>query len=79
MEKRLSLIMSDIFDLKESNISDESSMDNIEKWDSLGHLKLIMSIEKEFGVPIDAMDIVELTSFKKIILYLKNNMSLRSG
>jgi len=78
MEKRLSLIMLDIFDVKEHDITDESSMDNIDKWDSLGHLKLIMSIEKEFGVSIDATDIIELTSLKKIILYLKNNMNLRS-
>ena len=74
MEKRLSKIMSDIFDVKQHDITDESSMENIEKWDSLGHLKLIMAIEKEFGFSIDTVDMVEVTSFTKIILYLKDNI-----
>ena len=63
-----------LFDLKEHDITDESSMDNIDKWDSLGHLKLIMAIEKEFGFSIDTVDMVEVTSFTKIILYLKDNI-----
>ena len=75
MEKRLSKIISDIFDIKQHEITNESSMENIEKWDSLGHLKLIIAIEKEFGVSLGTVEMVELTSFTKIILYLKDSIN----
>ena len=75
MEKRLSKIISDIFDIKQHEITNESSMENIEKWDSLGHLKLIIAIEKEFGVSLGTVEMIELTSFTKIILYLKDSIN----
>ena len=71
MEEKLRKIMSNIFNVKQDVIIDESSMENIDKWDSLGHLKLIMAIEEKFGISIDSVDMIALTSFEKIILYLK--------
>ena len=71
MEKKLKHIMSNIFDLNEDDIVSDSSMENIEKWDSLGHLKLIMAVEENFGVSLQADDMIDLTSFSKIKVFLE--------
>ena len=63
--------MSNIFDLNEDDIVSDSSMENIEKWDSLGHLKLIMAVEENFGVSLQADDMIDLTSFSKIKVFLE--------
>lgn len=65
-EQELKKIMAELFDIKEDRIAHESSMDNIEKWDSLKHINLIIAIEEQFGIAVSADDIVEMTSFAKI-------------
>jgi len=44
----------------------------IEKWDSLGHLQLIMSIEKELNTKIPSSMLSNLDSFDKIYKFFKN-------
>jgi len=39
------------------------------KWDSLKHIQLIVSFEKELAVKIKTSDVEKLTSYKKIINY----------
>ncbi len=73
MEQKLKQIMSNIFETEEDEITDDSSMDNIEKWDSLKHINLIIAIEEQFGISIDEDEMVEMTSFTKIKRILRDN------
>ena len=43
-------------------MSEESSVENQETWDSLAHLNIIMSLEQVFGIAISAMEAIEMTS-----------------
>lgn len=63
-------IFSDTFNC--SDIKLETSFEDIDEWDSLGHMNLIGNIEKEFGIKIEFSDIIELSSVDKIQTYLKN-------
>ena len=63
MEQMLKKLMADLFEIKEDEITDESSMDNIENWDSLSHLRLIASIEELFKTSMSTDEMVEMTSF----------------
>lgn len=73
MEQKLKQIMSNIFGIEEEEITDDSSMDNIEKWDSLKHINLIIAIEEHFGISIDEDEMVEMTSFTEIKRILRDN------
>ena len=58
------------------NIEDDKFNDNInyneiEEWDSIGHMTLIAALEEEFKISIDTDDIVDFSSFKKGIEILK--------
>jgi hypothetical protein len=37
----------------------------IPQWDSVGHMNLIAIIEDNFGIAMDADDIIDLSSFEK--------------
>lgn len=65
-EQKLKKIMMDLFEIKEGEITDESSIDNVENWDSLKHINLIIAIEEQLGLSMSADEIVEMTSFAKI-------------
>lgn len=57
MEERLRQLVSDIFDIEQAKISPELTPEDIEKWESLNHLRLITSVEKEFGIRFSMSDI----------------------
>ena len=43
----------------------------IEQWDSIGHMTLISELEDKFSISIDTDDIIDFSSFKKGIQILK--------
>lgn len=58
--KKLNEIFEDVLDLDETpNLSDETSADDIEEWDSLSHIQLIVAIEKEFKVKFTSLEIMK--------------------
>ena len=66
MEKELKKLMSDIFGINISFISDDMTFENTEKWDSLKHMKLVVSMEEEFDIEFTADDIVSMLSYINI-------------
>lgn len=52
---------------KETIISEATSSSDIEKWDSMNHVVLISTIEKEFAVTFDIMEVIGITKFGDFI------------
>jgi acyl carrier protein len=48
--ERLTEVFIDVFDDDDIKLSDVTTSDDIEDWDSLEHVNLIVAIEKEFGM-----------------------------
>jgi len=48
--KKLERIFRDIFDEEDLGISNETTAEDIEDWDSLAHIHLVLAIEKDFNV-----------------------------
>ena len=57
MEQKVKEIMSNIFGIPISRISDESSPETLNEWDSIKHLNLIVALEEEFAVEFDDIEI----------------------
>ena len=49
-----------------SRISIESSNQNLEEWDSLGHITLLLELEAEYGTSFSAEESLELISVEAI-------------
>lgn len=71
MEKKLKDICATIFEIDASIINNDSSPDNIETWDSMNHMNLILAVEEEFQLKILDDDAVEMLSFLELLSYLK--------
>jgi acyl carrier protein len=48
--ERLTEVFIDVFDDEDIKLNDNTTSDDIEDWDSLEHVNLIVAIEKEFGM-----------------------------
>lgn len=61
-------IMSSIFEVELSTLNDDSSIDNIDNWDSIRHLNLILALEEEFNITIPDEEVGDLVNYKLIEL-----------
>lgn len=55
-----------VFGIDPEKLNDSSVRDSIEGWDSMGHLTLILELEKQFRVNISISDSLEMVSIRKI-------------
>lgn len=69
---RLINVVADVFNLPVSEISDSSSQDTIEKWDSLGLINLVSELETTFSVQFELADIAVMKNVAIIREILKD-------
>lgn len=74
MEERIKKVMGDVLDVEQSSLNEDSSPDNIENWDSVRHMNLILALEDEFGVQFDEEQITQMLNFQLIKLNLDELM-----
>lgn len=67
---KIKQVMCAVFEIPVESISDDASSDNIDNWDSLRHLNLILALEEEFGVSIPDEEVGNLVNFKLIKLVI---------
>ncbi|MBC7430410.1 MAG: acyl carrier protein [Bacteriovorax sp.] len=72
---KLQKIFSDILEINPEQVTERSTMDNLDEWDSMKHLELVMSIESEFNVSFEVHEIVELNTVEKIIEILEEKIA----
>tara|TARA_B100000795_G_C22635606_1_gene374386 strand:+ start:589 stop:810 length:222 start_codon:yes stop_codon:yes gene_type:complete len=69
MEKKIIIIISKIFKKKIIQLKD--SPQNIEKWDSLGHLELISHLNRFFKIEISFEDTIKIRNVADVIKVCK--------
>ena len=61
--KQLDEVFQDVFDDESIHVVDETTADDIEDWDSLEHINLVVAIENKFGIKFNMN---EVTSMKNV-------------
>jgi acyl carrier protein len=74
MDEQLKEVFAEALDLEIDEIEEGSSQDNLEDWDSLGHLNLISEIEKTFKVKITMDEVMEMTTYAKVKEIVNNHL-----
>ena len=68
VDEKIRQVMAAVFEIDAVFISEDSSPDTIEIWDSLHHMNLVVALEEEFGVVFDDEQIGDLLNYKLIKL-----------
>ncbi len=58
--KELSEIFCDVMDIDEIELHDSMTGEDVEEWDSLSHVRLIVAIEQKFGTRFSNKEIEKL-------------------
>ena len=56
---KLNEIFIDVLDLDEVELTDATSANDIEEWDSLSHIQVIVAVEKTFGIKFTSLEIMK--------------------
>ncbi len=63
---KLKDILETVLELNSGEYTEDISIENNEKWDSIKHLQLMSTIEQEFGITLGDDDLLNLTSLESI-------------
>lgn len=66
MEAKIKKIMSGILEVPVDSITDATTMETVDTWDSLRHMEIIVALEEAFGIELAAEDLMEMTSLPEI-------------
>jgi acyl carrier protein len=70
--EKLQEIMATALELPTNAIKQNSTMEDIEEWDSLGHVHIMVALEQAFDLYMDVDDFAELDSVPAILTYLES-------
>src|ERR1700730_18535468 len=58
--EKLTAIFRDVFDEDDLSLTPETTADDVDGWDSLTHIRLVLAVSKAFGVKFSASEIGNL-------------------
>lgn len=75
VREKLQDIFRDVFDDGGIVLSDEMTSKDVEDWDSISHLSLIFSIEKEFGIKFTVDEITKTKNVGEFISIIQKKVN----
>ncbi|WP_027522703.1 acyl carrier protein [Bradyrhizobium sp. Ec3.3] len=57
---KLTAIFREVFDEDELSVTPQTTADDVDGWDSLSHIRLVLAVSKAFGVKFSASEIGNL-------------------
>lgn len=60
-------IFQDVLDNEDIELTPETTADDIEEWDSLAHVQLVVAIEKKFNVKFSSKEIMSWANVGEIV------------
>ena len=67
IKKRLESVFQEVFDDDSIHLFEEMNSDDIEEWDSLIHITLVVAVEKEFDLELNATQVGQLENVGAMI------------
>ncbi len=65
-------IMLDVFDLDDVQLTPATTADDIEEWDSLSHVRLVVAVERKFGFKLKNAEIEALKSVGDLVTLIES-------
>ena len=67
-------IMGRVWEIAPEEIPSDAGFNDIVQWDSIGHVNLLIALEKEYNITIDYEMLTKLVGIPAIIQCLKDNV-----
>ncbi len=68
-------IAADVFEVPLAQINPDSSPQNIENWDSVRHLNLVLALEQDFSLQFEPEEIDQLNNVGEIVTVVSRKLN----
>ncbi len=65
--ERLNNVFRDVFDDESITVNENTTSDDIEDWDSLEHINLIVAVEQEFGIKFNMNEVTTMKNVGEMV------------
>lgn len=69
--QRVGKAFSEAFGVPAETITAQTTPQDVQKWDSIGHMNLVAAMESEFGLQFEVDEIMEMATVAKILEILE--------
>jgi acyl carrier protein len=66
LEERIRAVVAESLRLPVDRIGADAAIGSVPNWDSTAHMRMMLALEDEFGIVLDAALMVEMTSLARI-------------
>ena len=74
LEQKVIKIIADSLEVEESQITEDTAIGDIPEWNSLGHIVIISTLEKEFVINFDPEIIMDLEDVSDIVAAIEERI-----
>jgi len=75
IRQRLQQLMRELFDDDDLEIRDELTAEEVPDWDSLAHVRLIVAVEKEFGVRFSSGEVGDIDNVGVLVRLIESKLA----
>jgi len=68
--ERLNHAFRDVFDEDDISVTDDTTAADVEGWDSLSHITLVLAVEREFRIKMTAAEVGALKNVGQMIVLI---------
>lgn len=79
IKARLNQVFQDIFNDDTIEIQDATTAKDMDQWDSLMHITLMVAIEKEFGIHFNTTEVAKLENVGALLKMIDAKLPGRKG
>lgn len=65
--QKLAAVFCEVLDLEEVELTDATTQEDIEDWDSLSHVHLIVEVQKVFGIHFTSSEIISWKNVGELV------------
>lgn len=76
IEERVRAVIADVFGLDPGEVGPQTSIDDVEAWDSLQHLTVVLALEEEFDVQLDDEETIAAVSVPMIAEIVREHLEV---
>jgi acyl carrier protein len=75
VRQQLQQVMRELFDDDDLEIRDDLTAAEVPEWDSLAHVRLIVAVEKEFGVRFSSGEVGEIGTVGELVRLVEGKLA----